>query len=226
MGTVLPRNPLEKVQFCENHTTPWSANAVAIGTTAAAVTDLQTKTTAARAAFNAQQAARQAAKVATSAYHQAVTAMASAASDIIKQVKAKAATGGDSIYNLAEIPSPATPSPVGPPGTPYEFVAQLDQTGVLRLAWTCDNPAGASGTVYQVSRQIGATGAMQIIGAAGDKKFTDPSVPAGTAQVTYRVQALRSTVAGQPGEFTVKFGAAPGSGELTASVVAAPKLAA
>jgi hypothetical protein len=68
---------------------------------------------------------------------------------------------------------------------------------------------------------------MQIIGAAGNKRFADATVPAGTAQVTYCVTALRSTVAGAPGQFTVKFGAAPGGGALTASVVpSAPKLAA
>jgi hypothetical protein len=107
---------------------------------------------------------------------------------------------------------------------PTDFTATLDPTGVLNLAWKCANPPGASGTIYQVSRQVGAAGTMQIIGAAGDKKFIDATLPIGSTQVTYRIMALRSTVAGTPNEFTVKFGVT--GGEMTASVVAAPKLAA
>jgi hypothetical protein len=61
-------------------------------TTTAAVTDLATKTTAARAAYNAQQAAQNAAKAATIDFNLAVDAMTTRGADIIKQIKAKAAT--------------------------------------------------------------------------------------------------------------------------------------
>src|SRR6476661_7841862 len=106
---VVPPTKVGKIEFYENHITPWSANAVAIGTTAAAVTDLQTKTTAARAAYTAQQAALDAAKSATLAYTNAVNAMAAAGAAIISQIRAKAKTAGNGVYVLASIPAPATP---------------------------------------------------------------------------------------------------------------------
>lgn len=225
MASILPPKPLDKVAFFENHNATWSTEATAIGTTTTEVAALSTKTVAARDAYNAQQLAHDQAKAATNAWHDAVRDMTAAGNDILKKIKAKAAVDGNSVYDLALIPPPSTPTPIGPPGTPADFTATLDQFGALTLAWKCVNPAGATGTIYQVSRQLGSTGAMQIIGAAGDKKFVDPTVPAGTDQVTYRVVALRSTVAGQPGGFTVRFGVS-GDGVTTASVVPAPKLAA
>jgi hypothetical protein len=212
----MPPDKVGKIEFCENHTAPWTTNAVAIGTTAAAVTDLTTKTTAARAAFNAQQAAQQAAKAATNDFNLAVTAMAAAASDIIKQVRVKASTAGNSVYSLAEIPVPATPSPIGPLGTPQSFKVTLAQTGALELSWKCTNPRGATGTVYQLYRRIGATGEFTYLGGVGEKKFMDDTVPAGSAQVQYQIQAVRSTSVGPWALFIVNFGVS--GGEMMASV--------
>jgi len=230
--SVMPIDKVGKISFCENHTAPWSANAVSIGTTVLAVTDLTTKTTAARAAYNAQQAARNAAKAATNDFNIAVAAMAAAASDIIKQVRVKASTAGDGTYSLAEIPVPATPSPIGPLGTAEKFKVTLSQTGALDLSWKCSNPRGATGTVYQLYRRIGATGEFTYLGGVGEKKFTDDTVPAGAAQVQYQIQAVRSTSVGPWALFIVNFGVA-GSGAMVASVSegtpvppSSPKLAA
>src|SRR2546425_3413374 len=99
--SVMPSDKLGKISFCENHTAPWATNAVAIGTTTTAVTDLTTKTTAARAAFNAQQVAQDTAKAATLTLQMAVQAMATAGASIITQIRAKASVTGDSVYSLA-----------------------------------------------------------------------------------------------------------------------------
>src|SRR5688500_16204746 len=105
---VVPVKAIDRVQFYEDHIAGWTTNATAIGTTSAAVTDLQTKTTAARNAYDAQQAAQQAAKDATLAFHNAVTAMSTAGAAIIKQVRAKAEVSADpNVYVLASIPAPA-----------------------------------------------------------------------------------------------------------------------
>src|SRR5206468_4327845 len=101
---VVPNTQVAKIEFYENHNTPWAANAVAIGTTAAAVTDLATKTTAARAAFNAQQAAQDSAKAATLTLNAAVSAMATAGAVIISAIHTKGKSAGDSVYALAQIP--------------------------------------------------------------------------------------------------------------------------
>jgi hypothetical protein len=228
MSKILPESAVDRVTFFENHNPTWATNAVAIGTTTTAVTALTTKTTAARAAYNAQQLAQETAKAATQTFKDAVAAMTSAGSDIIKQVKAKAATDGNPIYTLALLPVPAVPSPIPAPGTPSNFGVELREDGSLILKWKCANPAGSSGTIYQVARKLGADGDFAVVGSSGGKQFLDETLPsgAGNAPVTYQITAIRSTVAGAPAQFTVNFGAAGGSGEMMASVVSSPKLAA
>lgn len=214
---IIPEKAAEKIVFFEAHHAAWSANSVAIGSSAGEITALQALTTAARAKQVAQRLARQAARTATHEYAQAVAAMARAGSDVIKKIKAKAATGGDAVYNLAQVPPPATPSPIAPPGTPTQFRVTLRPDGALELAWKCANPRGSAGTIYQVSRKLGAgagagAGEFQIIGGSGIKKFIDGTVPAGVASVTYRVQAFRSTQVGMANNVTVNFGVGGGGG--------------
>jgi hypothetical protein len=227
--SVVPKEVVAKIQFFEDHESPWTTNATAIGLTAGEVTALSTKTAAARAAYDAQQAAKNAAKDATLTLRLAVTAMADAGSDAIKKIRAKAATDGSGVYALASIPAPATPSPVPPPGTPTDFNVTLNPDGSLKLRWKCANPSGSQGTMYQVSRRIGASGPFVAVGGSGTRSFDDVTVPAGTASVTYQVQAVRSTAVGVAAQFIVNFGIS-GGGEMTAMVVqggqSGPKLAA
>jgi hypothetical protein len=224
--SVVPPEIVAKIQFYEDHNTPWSTNAVAIGTTTTEVTALNTLTTAARAAYDAQQAAQNAARDATLNLRLAVAAMATAGSDIIKKVRAKAATDGDGVYALASIPAPALPSPVPPPGTPDNFVATLNPDGSVRLKWKCANPRSAAGTVYQLSRRTGTTGDFVAIGVSGTRSFVDATLPAGVASVTYQIVAVRSTALGTAAQFLVNFGVSGATGEMAASVAQAPKLAA
>lgn len=226
---IVPKKNSEKVAFYASKTTGWSTNAVAIGTTAAAVTDLTTKVTAATTKIAAALAAKEAAKNATADADLAVKDMAHAGAAIIQQIKAKAAVSGPSIYILAQIPAPATPSPVPPPGTPVDFKAALNPDGSLKLTWKCPNPPSAPGTIYQIARRIG-TAAFSALTSVGTRSLTDNTVPAGTASVTYRITAVRSTTTGLAAEFIVNFGTGA-SGEMVASVeagesVSAPKLAA
>lgn len=219
--SLVPVKLVEKVQFYENHVEPWTTNAVAIGTTAPIMTDLSTKVTAARAAYVAQQAARDEAKAATLTFQLAVAAMAAAGSDVIKQIRAKAGASGDAVYSLAQIPPPATPAPVPPPGKPTDFTVALQETGALELAWKCANPAASGGTIYQVYRRVGTTGEFAYLGGTGTKGFVDDTLPAGSTQVTYQIQAARSTAVGPWAQFNVNFGVGGGAGGATmiASVV-------
>src|SRR4051812_47235403 len=96
---VVPDKQIERVQFYEDHIAPFTTNATAIGVTTAEVTDLGTKTSAARAAYDAQQAARQAAKAATEAFDNAARAMGVAGAALLKKVRAKAEqTGNPNVY--------------------------------------------------------------------------------------------------------------------------------
>jgi len=226
--SLIPDTHEGKILFYQSKNTPWAANSVAIGTTAGAVTALATKVTTAQTKLAAQVAAQQAAKNATAELKAAIRDMAGAGSDIIRQIRAKGAIDGDSVYFLAQIPAPAAPSPVPAPGTPTDFVATLNPDGSLKLKWKCANPARSMGTIYQIARRTGATGAFVAIGGSGTRSFIDATVPAGVASVTYQITALRSTAMGTAAQFIVNFGVGVESGEAFASVsaVSAPKLAA
>lgn len=223
--SVVPHRQVDRIEFYENRIAQWTTNASAMGSSTPEVTAMAAKITAARNALTAAQQARIASKDATLALHEAVRAMDIAGQAIIKQVRAKAESTGDpGVYALASIPAPAVPSPVGPPGKPYAFVVRLLQEGQLEMGWKCNNPAGCTGVMYHVFRKPTGGGEYTFLGASGERRFIDATIPAGVNAVTYKIQAKRSTSEGEAVEFNVNFGAAGGG--MTASVVETPKLAA
>ncbi|HEV7302244.1 MAG TPA: hypothetical protein VGN72_23095 [Tepidisphaeraceae bacterium] len=208
MGMV-PERKQEKIAFFETHVQALLTNATAIGTSTAAVTDLQTKTQGARTLYQAQLSAQAAAKLAVQAADQAVEQMAIAGAAVIEQVRAKARMSGDGIYTLAGLPAPATPAAVGNPGEPTQLKVTLNTNGSLDLRFACKNPAGCHGVIYQVYRRVASTGEYHYIGGSGQRSFTDTTVPAGVPSVMYQIQATRSTAVGKVGEFVVNFGVTP-----------------
>ena len=222
---LMPQSLVEKIQFVEAHLADWAAHAVAVGSSATEVAAISTKAAAARAALTEQETAQDTAKTKTAALRQKVDEMVVATSDFVKKVRAKAATDGVGIYQLANIPAPAQPAPKGPPGLPANFVATVGQDGSVDLTWKCPNPPGAVGTTYQVYRRTTPTGDFVFLGASGEKRYLDSSIPAGSSQVTYKIRGLRSTAAGPWATFNVTFG----MGFVTTTVVAdatGPKMAA
>ncbi len=224
--SLYPNTKTGKIGYFNSKIAPWTTNATAIGTTSAAVTDLQTKVTTAQAKLDAQIAAEQAVKTATEAATVAVAQMVEAGADIIKNIRAKAATvGGNSVYELAEIPAPATPTPVSTLGQPTDFKAELGQDGSIISRWKCANPR-ATGTVYQVWRRLDGEADFTYCGGVGTKTFTDNTVPAGTANILYKIQAVRSTAVGPWATFNVMIGVGRGGAMMASVVEAAPKMAA
>ena len=217
--SVVPNKIAQRIQFYEDHIPPFTTNATAIGVSSAEVTDLQTKTAAARSAFDTRQAQQQAAEAATLALKDAVDAMSLAGAVLIKKVRAKAeSVGGNSVYTLAELPAPAIPSPVGAPGTPYQLKVALKPSGAVELTWKADNPAGCTGVIWQLYRRVTQTAEWTYIGGTGQRKYADQTVPAGVPSVMYQIRGTRSTAVGDGAEFTVNFGTTS-SGTMTASVV-------
>lgn len=115
----------------------------------------------------------------------------------------------------------ATPGPVAQPGTPEQFTLILPGNGDVLLKWKCKNPTGATGTMYQVWRKTAADTEYKFLGGVGAKKFTDTTLAAGATEVSYQVQAVRSTAAGFWGTFDAKFGKSV-SGETFATVTERP----
>jgi hypothetical protein len=194
----------------------WEANAAAIGLTAAQASGLKTAATSARATYNDQIAAANAARVATNLARDTIAASRSTYADALKTIKAFALTQADpgAVYNLAQIPPPAAPSPMPPPGLPTDIRAGLETDGSVTLRWKAVNPPGASGTVWTVSRKLPGEASFSFVGAAGSRIFTDETLPAGQSNVQYVVQGQRGQAVGQASPpFTVMFG--HGGGGLT-----------
>jgi hypothetical protein len=97
-------------------------------------------------------------------------------------------------------------SPMRSLGTPQRFKIHLQPAGDLTLTWKCNNPRGANGTLYAIYRQLNGEGEFTRLACIGKRTFTDSTVPAGSMSITYRVQAIRSTGAGECGFFIVNLG--------------------
>ena len=223
---VIPNTRVGKIEFFESHISPWTEHVADIGLTAGSVANLTSLTEAARASFLAAEEARQASKAATEAFYTAVAAMAKSGTSMVETIRVYADVNNNpNVFVLAEIPAPSSGSPVGPPGTPFQPVVTLSQTGAIALNWKCNNPSGASGTIYEVRRQIGG-GSFAFIGATGTREFVDDTIPAGSSIVNYQVNGLRSTVRGPVATFNVRFGVGGPGLTVTDATNAGVKMAA
>ncbi len=225
MSRIVPTKRNERVEFYKARTPSWAGSATLIGTTTAAVTDLDAKIAAAESARDEQVAALAQAKTKTASFYAAVDAVTIAGAAIIKDIRGEGQrTNNPAIWEAAMIPAPAVPAPIAPPGQPYDFKVALDGNGNLIITWRADNPAGTQ-TVYRVYRTISGQ-PQTYLGDIGGRKYIDDSLPAGATEVTYAIQGVRSTAVGMWGNFIVKFGTNAG-GQQTASIAqSAPKLAA
>ena len=222
---LLPENHAARIAWFQSRIALWNSNATEIGTTTGQVSDVSAKVTAASAALAAQILAQDNAKSATQTLLDAMAELTNSGMVVVEQVRTKSRLVGDGVFPLSNIPAPATPSPLGPPGTPTDFKATLMQGGDVDLGWTCANPAGAVGTTYQIYRRFTPSMAWEFLGASGERKYVDATIPAGITFVMYKIRGIRSTVAGPWGEYNVTFGAGAGEG-ATVTAVAAPKIAA
>lgn len=205
---VIPNTRIGKIEFYESHLQAWATNAANIGLDPAAVLAFQTLVASARTGYLDAEMSREAAKAKTQTFYNRTEAMATIGSNLLRTIRNFAETNDDpGVYALAQIPAPATPSPVGPPGRPSDFVVGLSATGALQLRWKCDNPAGATGTVYEIRRRIGG-GAFEFVGVPGERIFEDVTIPAGTSSIVYQITAVRSTSRGSAAQFLVNFGTA------------------
>lgn len=212
---VLPETKLEQIQFCETHNPIWAANAAAIGLTPAQVTSLTGLTTAARASYNSAQTARQASKGATTTFHNNTRSMREVAADLIAVIKAYAESKNDpNVYGLAQIPPPSPPTPATAPSQPTSFAITIEPTGALTLSFESENSAASTGGFFTVQRRLGGGGPFLTIGGTpgvggGGRRttFTDDTLPAGTATVSYVVTPRRGTLVGVSSEaVNVTFG--------------------
>lgn len=205
MATV-PSSRIRKIEFYESHLQAWAVNAAAIGLDPAAVLAFQTLVLNARTSYLASETAREASQAATLNFHDKTDTMATIGANLLRTIRTFAEnTGNPGVYALAQIPAPASPGPIGPPGQPFNLAVGLLANGALELKWKCDNPAGAQGTVYEIRRRIGA-GPFAHIDLAGERSFIDATIPSGATGIVYQITGVRSTTRGAPAQFLVNFG--------------------
>lgn len=208
--SVVPQAKLEMIQFCEAHVPVWTAAPPTnIGLTAAQCTALDLVTKAARAKFNAAEAARNASKAATVIYDDACDSLRDNVGLLVKAIKLYAdnQSNPDPVYAAAQIPPPAAPVANPPPGQPTNFKFELEPGGLLTFRWKSTNSSGSTGAYFAIARRLGPEGPFVNIGGTSAKVFTDDSIPFGVNSVTYIVTPKRTGVAGTPSDMvSVQFG--------------------
>lgn len=217
--SILPRTIQELVNFGNDHYPGWVTNATGIGLSAPAALAFKNAAIDLTAKFTAVAAARTALRNAVMLQNDSVAVFREIAGEDLRIIKAFAESQPvpATVYTLANIPAPAIPSPLPPPGQPNMITATLDGTGSITLKWKCANPVGGGAVAYILERRLATTGPNAVfdfigIGGAG-RTFTDETIPAGSTYVEYRITAQRGAVRGTPSiPFPVTFGGVGGGG--------------
>lgn len=205
---VVPTKDVEAIQFFEAHVPIWLSQAASLGLTAGQVNGLDTAVKDARNALTDQTAAKEAAKASTTSLRNAVFAMRGVGSDLIRTIKAFAATSNNpNVYAIAQIPQPAPPTPAPPPGQPTTFKVELTPSGAIMLSWKAVNAAASSGVYFSIRRKLNGEGGFTLVGNTGSKSFVDDSITQGTTGATYIIQGFRGVNPGpESDQLSVQFG--------------------
>lgn len=218
---IVPNKDAEAITFFEAHIPVWTTAAASIGVTPLQITSFDTQVKAARAKLTAAIAAREASKTATNAFSTSVGTMREVGADLIATIKAFAETSNNpNVYDLAQIPPPAAPTPPPALVAPENLTADPAADGSISLKW---KGSIKYSTFFSIFRKgPGETGFTQISTVAS-KQFIDPAPPppAATASgvartVEYLVRAQRQSAIGPPSSIvTVTYGA---GGQMFTSV--------
>jgi hypothetical protein len=215
MGTypTAPRSAF--LNWCRDHTEIFVGSAAQIGLSSQQALQFRADVDAAIEADLTQSQARQSALTATQIANDKYSQLRARTRATVGLIKAFAeATNNTNVYNIAEIPPPADPSAVPPPGQPTNMKVAIEPgSGALTISWKAINPPNASGTSYIVRRKLPTQTSFEFIGVTGTKKFTDSTLSAGPDSVQYTIQGQRSDSAGPTSDILIiNFGRASGGG--------------
>lgn len=219
MAEVLPNSRRDTIEFFRVHLPDWEKDPSAIGLSPALVAALSARVAAADAARAAADTAASAARSATAAFHQEADAMRRLGADLLKTIKAYAATEDDpGVYATARVPPPARGGPGRPPERPIEPRASVNGLGHIRLAW---KGARKGGVQFLIERRMtplaGPPGPWAFVGLSAAGRFTDRSVPRGFASAAYIVTAVSHAGRSAPSTTAlVAFGSHPGDAAAAA----------
>ena len=223
-GTNPDRN-VQLIEFAELHAQVWDGVTTRIGITSAQSASYKSAADAARQAYTEAQVIRQQAKVATERQNQAISVLRTTNSSLLKIIRGFAQDQADpaAVFQLAQIPAPAGPSPFVAPSTPFELDATLAITdGGIGLRWKASQPSNVTGVVYRVERQTGNGTTWTLVALTGTKNTIDTSVPVGTSRVIYRVIAQRGSLTSNASNpLEIRFGTGPGEMDVSKIKLAA-----
>lgn len=228
MGNI-PSDRNDLLQFARDHFDAWTTHAAAVGITPAMALAVKNGVIDVDAKSADAGIARTASRIATQELSQSFSTLRGAVGDAVRTINAFAgnAANPDTVYNLAQIAPPSPRGPSVPPTAAFELGVNLNPTtGALMLTWKASQPQGVSGVVYNIRRKIAPGTAFVLVGATGEKRFEDMTIPAGTSQVSYYITAQRGALVSEPSTaIDVRFGTAGGGG-LFITTSEAPALAA
>lgn len=214
---VLPESRAALVAWFEARLPVWALDPTGIGLTAVQVSDMAALVAAARSALTAQTNAINAKLAATSTMHVQTDAVRSFGGDLVKVIKNYAdLTNNPLVYDEAQVPPPAPPTPAGPPPQPTELVASVLLPFGIGLTW---KGSVAQSAYFGIYRQLPGESGFSLIDTSKTKSYQDTTVPAGTARADYYIAALRDDYQVNSSTLTVQFG--PGGTMVTSLAMAA-----
>lgn len=206
--STIPETKSGQLDFFETRITPWTENAARIGLVAGQTTELSSRIDAARAAYDAAQAAKLTLAALIETQDAALGAMTEYGSQLVQTIRAYAKqTGSAAVYATALINPPKDPTPI-PPFPASNLTYELTTSGALTLSW---DGRLSTGTSYILERaffgQQGQPLPFEAIAFVDGLSYTDNSIPNGTGNILYQVKALKGEVTTQPtAPIFVRFG--------------------
>ncbi len=209
MSTNLPTRSLPTVEWLEARIAGWNTNFASIGVTSAQVFDLATGITNARAAFTSVTKIRADSKSATLDFNGQATVIHDKAAGMIANIKAFAEASDDAttVFALANVSPADAPTPAGPPVTPSNVRATVQNGGNVLIEW---DGSLSQRTFFEVLRIVDNAIEYSRIASIGEKEYVDTTVPQGTMKVQYAIRAVRGTdISPNAGPALVQIGATP-----------------
>lgn len=210
--TIVPTSRYDAIDWVGTHLSVWTADPTAIGLTIDILADLAAKHGEAETAETDAGEANNTKLAASATFRSKADTMRESAVAAVQAIKAFAQTSGDpSVYQTAQIPEPAAPSPAEPPEAPSQLTATFINGGRLDLTWKGKGPQG---TFYNILRRLDEADAYASIGTTTSKSFLDETLPGGTSRVEYQVVAQQTSNKVYGPEFIVRLGSGNGAQEV------------
>ena len=196
---------LGRLEFFEARLPVWAKNPAAIGLSTGDLDELALRVAEARARYDSLASLRSRVRAETSAQKDANTAMYDLGIDLVQTIRAFAElTDDDGVYTAAQVPPIRPPSPLPPPPKPSNLSFELLPGGTLRLRWKGTIARGASFAVY---RKLEGEAGFTLLDAVAAKSFDDTTIPSGTSEIVYFIQARRDRYRIDSIQTAIRFGA-------------------